>query len=71
MKLGKKFIVRVAKEVKRERGKATQYEIHIAIEEKLGRTLTPAEKARVTRILQDELGIKEIKREDWYRIYIF
>ncbi len=74
MRLSKKLILRTAEELRRERGHFTQRDIHMAIEEKLGRHLTMNEKRRVTMILRNEYVVKNVERDPQYgysRIYIF
>ena len=71
MKLPRRLIIRIALQLKIERGEITQYDVHEAIAKYLGRHLTQGEKVRITRILEDELGIKEVKRDWMYRVYIF
>ena len=71
MKLPRKLIIRIALQLKNERGEITQYDVHEAVAKYLGRHLAQGEKVRITRILEDEFGIKEVKREWIYRIYLF
>lgn len=71
MKLPRKLIIRIALQLKIERGEITQYDVHDAVAKHLGRPLTQGEKVRITRILEDEFGIKEVKRDWMYRVYIF
>lgn len=74
MRISKRLILKTAEELRMERGKFTQIEIHKAIEKKIERNLTPDEKRRITMILRYEYVVGDMERDPKFgysRIYIF
>jgi len=74
MKISRKMILRTAEELRAERGEFTQIDIHLTLQEKLGRELTPNEKRRITQILRNEYVVISITRDsqnNYIRIFFF
>ncbi len=73
MKIPRRLVVKIAIRVLNERGEFTQFDIHTAIEEHLNRQLSVGDKVRITRILESEFTIAEVRRvgRDKVRMYIF
>ena len=74
MRISKRLILKVAKELIKEQGRITQVDVQLEISRILGRELTHGEKIRITRILKNELyvdGMWRDKNNDYQRIYVF
>ncbi len=73
MKIPRRIVVKIAIQVIKERGAVTQFDIHTAIEEYLNRQLSVGDKVRITKILESEFNIVEVRREgaDKIRVYVF
>ncbi len=70
MKISKRLIKKVANELLEKNGRITQYEVHYEISQRLGRTLTPGEKRRITVILKNEYFLEKVEIEKDTRIRI-
>ncbi len=73
MKIPRRVVVEIAMKIIKERGAVTQFDIHMAIEEYINRQLSIGDKVRVTKILESEFNLIEVRREgtDKIRVYIF
>ena len=73
MKIPRRLILKIAFRLISERGEVSQLDIHAAIEEYLNRQLTIGDKIRITRVVESELSIAEVRREGEakVRVYIF
>ncbi len=73
MKIPRRIVVKIAIQVIKERGAVTQFDIHTAIEEYLNRQLSVGDKVRITKILESEFNLAEVRREgsDKIRVYFF